>query len=548
MSASKPSAHAGWARPALLLGAVLGALALLLHNTDLREAAAALPVQLACGRRESDTLLIPRRPAVPPSHPESYDPPAPIPGLTVDTSVLLDREFVLSGAELERAVSFGDSSRLRRQVARLMEGEHVRITAVGASITSGAGGREWERTRTNWPGYVSQFADWLRAAFPRANATVHNAGMAGTFSGVFAQCFDTLIPPADIYILEQTTFDGTEPERCYCKDHYVNTPVQLGIERLIRRMLKQPHQPAIIMLNTFGFRFPNREVYQRSLENQVQVMAQFYGLPVASLRAAAWRKMLEGGSGFDVTTTVKLYGDGPLPADNYPLYYDQVHPWGPTGHRMLAELLIRTVQATAVGLNIQPLAMAELDPPRERLLPPLQPGNYETNSSSCWLGDDFHTLVDTAEGFDWINERPTATEKKAQKWGFVAFEPGSWLEFAIDSRVAGSTERTNRVVLSYLASYEAMGIARVECVGGCECEAATIDALWQEKASMLMTAEFQATQHAQCRVRVTVQRQSSEGGHKFKLAGVMVLPAGTNEFSSSDRLDVVVPQLFEKGS
>ncbi len=201
----------------------------------------------------------------------------------------------------------------------------MRITAVGASITSGAGGREWERTRTNWPGYVSQFADWMRAAFPRANATVHNAGMAGTFSGVFAQCFDTLIPPADIYILEQTTFDGTEPERCYCKDHYVNTPVQvcgrgrsimpmsvprpkagiggpagtrlfgaahamllriyseqvhphpqllcqswrivpalqLGIERLIRRMLKQPHQPAVIMLNTYGFRFPNREVYQR---------------------------------------------------------------------------------------------------------------------------------------------------------------------------------------------------------------------------------------------------------------------------------------------
>lgn len=40
-------------------------------------------------------------------------------------------------------------------------------------------------------------------------------------------------------------------------------PLQLGIERLIRRMLKQPHQPAVIMLNTFGFRFPNREVYQR---------------------------------------------------------------------------------------------------------------------------------------------------------------------------------------------------------------------------------------------------------------------------------------------
>lgn len=139
----------------------------------------------------------------------------------------------------------------------------MRVVTVGASITSGAGGRDWAGTRTAWPGYVEQFGDWLRAAFPRANASVHNAGMAGTFSGVFAQCFDTLIPRGDIYVLEQTTFDGTEPERCYCKDHYVNTPVQLGIERLARRMLKQAHSPAVIMLNTYGFRFPNREVYQR---------------------------------------------------------------------------------------------------------------------------------------------------------------------------------------------------------------------------------------------------------------------------------------------
>lgn len=113
-------------------------------------------------------------------------------------------------------------------------------------------------------------------------------------------------------------------------------------------------------------------------------MAQFYGLPMASLRAAAWRRMLEGGSGFDVrrgvggsrsffvfcaccaavhaplcpapelrpafppgftdrldlltkkaqvASSVKLYEGAPLPEERYPLYYDQVHPWGPTGHR-----------------------------------------------------------------------------------------------------------------------------------------------------------------------------------------------------------------------
>lgn len=32
-----------------------------------------------------------------------------------------------------------------------------------------------------------------------------------------------------------------------------------------------------------------------------------------------------------------------------------------------------------------------------------------------------------------------------------------------------------------------------------------------------------------------------------QVAGVMVLPAGTNEFSSSDRLEVVVPAMFDRG-
>jgi hypothetical protein len=39
----------------------------------------------------------------------------------------------------------------------------------------------------------------------------------------------------------------------------------------------------------------------QSVENQVQVMGQFYGLPMASLRAAAWRQMLESSHGFDVS-------------------------------------------------------------------------------------------------------------------------------------------------------------------------------------------------------------------------------------------------------
>ena len=74
----------------------------------------------------------------------------------------------------------------------------------------------------------------------------------------------------------------------------------------------------------------------------------------------------------------------------------------------------------------------------------------------------------------------------------MATEPDSTLEFSIDSRVAGSPDgSSNRVVLSYLASYDpAMGIARVACVSGCECAESDIDALWEEKASILYIAYY----------------------------------------------------------
>lgn len=68
-----------------------------------------------------------------------------------------------------------------------------------------------------------------------------------------------------------------------------------------------------------------------------------------------------------------------------------------------------------------------------------------------------------AQGFAWINERPDATDAKAQKWGYVATAPGARLEFTIDTRIASSQEDYNRVVLTYLASYDGMGVAHVEC-------------------------------------------------------------------------------------
>ena len=182
---AKPSPGQGWVRPALLAAVVLAGLALAARSwggdLDWRSAAAALPAQFACGaQRRSDQLLFsrhtavgwlaaqhmrlkmdscrmcrarcpfpsptppgaaawPAAPQVPPSNPDGYAPPVPVPGLTVDSSVLWDRQYLLDGPELERGITFGDSQRLRRQVARLMAGASLGDAGHTASCSAGTG-------------------------------------------------------------------------------------------------------------------------------------------------------------------------------------------------------------------------------------------------------------------------------------------------------------------------------------------------------------------------------------------------------------------------
>ena len=101
-----------------------------------------------------------------------------------------------------------------------------------------------------------------------------------------------------------------------------------------------------------------------------------------------------------------------------------------------------------------------------------------------------------------------------QKWGFVATQPDAYLEFSVDTRAAaGPAAQQQRVVLSYLASYQGMGVARVECVGGCECKAVEIDALWVEKASMLMTQELKVGRQPQPTATAHSAADSWRGGN-----------------------------------
>ena len=83
----------------------------------------------------------------------------------------LDRHAIQAGL-----YSLGDPARLRRVVHKLLTGEPVRVAGVGASISAGAGSTSAAGTDATLPSYLEQFGAWLRAAFPRSNATMQVGG------------------------------------------------------------------------------------------------------------------------------------------------------------------------------------------------------------------------------------------------------------------------------------------------------------------------------------------------------------------------------------
>lgn len=60
------------------------------------------------------------------------------------------------------------------------------------------------------------------------------------------------------------------------------------------------------------------------------------------------------------------------------------------------------------------------------------------------------------------------------------------------------------VSISFLQSYEHMGMARVQCDSGCTCRPSTMNGHTGHHTSMLAMHSFLATQHAECVVSITI--------------------------------------------
>ena len=93
--------------------------------------------------------------------------------------------------------------------------------------------------------------------------------------------------------------------------------------------------------------------------------------------------------------------------------------------------------------------------------------------------------------------------------------------------------RTSLVQLTYLTSYNQMGIAEVTCEGGCSCAAQRVDAHQTSptrNVSVVRTSSFEVSAAAACVLRfVVLEESSSGGGHKWKLTQVAVTPTAEAE-------------------
>ena len=83
--------------------------------------------------------------------------------------------------------------------------------------------------------------------------------------------------------------------------------------------------------------------------------------------------------------------------------------------------------------------------------------------------------------------------------------------------------------LRYLVSYEGMGVAEISCLRGCYCRRTRLDAARNSSRTSLWEPWWQRVRieslpgpagNVHCLVAIEVLRETSSGGHKFKLGGI----------------------------
>ncbi|GAX77809.1 hypothetical protein CEUSTIGMA_g5252.t1 [Chlamydomonas eustigma] len=422
-----------------------------------------------------------------------------------------DYAWVLNSTDANNGISYlGSHTRLRMAVDKMKDGKLMKVATLGGSITAGQGAVD----APNWPQYLF---NWLEDTYGKEVVKGSNGAVGGTVSGYMSVCHNMHVPKdVDIVLVEYSVNDWHSPAPTFQNN------IRRGYERLLRKLLKYPNNPAVILVHTYVWSqaYPFAGSFWSNAEREFHEFALYYHLPSLSLKACCYQKMVAGEPGFQPHPVRNTNQDG---LKYKAFYWDNIHPDGATGARVIAELVMNLVRRTYAELDVQPLTEEEAASPSLKLPAPMIPGNVESISDKCFIGNFFtETVKEKPKGWEWINE--SLTERP--KWGYVSTVVGSILKMVIDTRATASQSNGKDsevlVELAYLKSYEKMGKAEVKCGGDCSCKASVIDGHHGIRNSQLHLHNFYVTQGSNCIITLKVLAESSSGHNKVKVAGLMI--------------------------
>lgn len=271
---------------------------------------------------------------------------------------LLNFRPTLANRSVEKGVlSVGDTTRMRRFLDKLINGKPVTLLALGGSVTAGQGA--FEEPFSYW----TQFVKYVNETFPvtatdgtKRKHRFLNLAFGGSTSQIFTMCINTMARDADLVVVEFSVNDRDTDEqhlgRILHPEDPKSMPITKGYERLLRKVMKFPSRPAVILLHHYSW-FASQPLgspdinpyviphgptewddanvhdpskpkarYYDSTENDYTVIGSYYGLPQLSVRSGAYHLMAAGVGGFQSHVWYRDHENVTVEKDLF--YYDDV--------------------------------------------------------------------------------------------------------------------------------------------------------------------------------------------------------------------------------
>ena len=345
-------------------------------------------------------------------------------------------------------VGTGDLSRVWQVMAKAQRGEKVTVAVIGGSITQGAKATKPELR------YGNLVADWWRKAFPKAQIEFVNAGVGATgsnFASLRAQR-DLLSHNPDFVVVEFGVNDGNTQA-------FAET-----LEGLIRQILKQPNQPAVVQLFMMHTGGGNAQEWHSKV-------GAHYSLPIVSYRDALWPEIQAKRLAWETVMA------------------DEVHP-NDCGHACAADFVDYLLEIAKKRMG----ASAAIKP----LPAPLFSDLYE------------HTSLFEAPDLKPLSNSGWTLDTTWKQW--CSDKPGSVIEFEINGTAIFSM---------HLVVKRAMGKAKFQVDGGTP---VIYDGWFNQtwggyRCTNLLANNLKPGKHT-VRIELLEEKNPGSDGHAFKLYGL----------------------------